>query len=230
MNGKSLNTRTSDILAALATDARRLRVGQRLPKEGEIPWNLVERVREDFNFMLDQPGVTMEIIGNAIGLSRGPLSRFRNAATREGFVGDLDKTTRQINTFLETIVRRRDAKLPDGFVKTKVAERMLTVIGKTIELSSIGVICADAGRGKSMTLRAATRIYPGSVLLRIRQHTKKPTGLAKAIGDAMRLRGLTRRLSARRAECDRERCKGTGPVPADRRGPPAQARGARAAP
>jgi hypothetical protein len=63
---------------------------------------------------------------------------------------------------------------------------MLVVISKAIELASIGVIYSDAGRGKSMTLRAAARIFPGSILLRIRHHTRSPAGLSLGLPDDRR--------------------------------------------
>ena len=195
MNDSTRN-RTADILAALASDDRRLRVGQKLPEQGEIPWELIERVRDDLNFMVSQPGITAKMVMAATGISKTRFHRFGRATSRESVRCDVDRITRQINTFLETIARRNEAQLPDGFVRTQVAERMLTIIGKTIELLSIGVIYADAGRGKSMTLEAATHIYPGSVLLRVRQHSRTPTGLAKALGKALQVRGLRDGFSA----------------------------------
>ncbi|MEM9415372.1 MAG: ATP-binding protein [Planctomycetota bacterium] len=202
------NTRTADILAALANDDRRLRVGQKLPEQGEIPWELVERVRDDLSFMVEQPGITAKMVMEATGISKTRYCRFGRATSRDSAKIDIDRITRQINVFLETVARRNAAKLPEGFVRTQVAERMLTIIGKTIELSSIGVIYADAGRGKSMTLEAAVELYAGSVLLRVRQHTRTPTGLAKAIGKALQVRGLRDGFSA--ASNVIQALKGTG--------------------
>ena len=185
-----------------------MRVGQKLPEQGPVPWELIERVREDLDFMVSQPGITAKMVMAATDISKTRYCRFGRATSREDFKGDIDRVTRQLNTFLETVARRNQAKLPDGFVRTQVAERMLTIIGKTIELMAIGVIYADAGRGKSVTLEAATQLYAGSVLIRVRQHTRTPTGLAKAIGGALQVRGLRDGFSA--ASNVIQTLKGTG--------------------
>jgi hypothetical protein len=188
-----LPDRMAEILDRIGEDARRLKVGQRLPQADPIPWEIIARVREDFDFMLGQPGLTMEMIGKALGpgYSRGSLSRFRNCTSREDYGPSIDKATRAINEFLELIARRRSSKLPSGFVETDVAKRMLVVIGKTIELASIGLIYADAGRGKSMTLKAASTIYPGSILVRVRQHSRTPTGIIKALAEATNIKAAS---------------------------------------
>jgi len=179
----------TDLLGRIAREARRLRVGQKLPPSGPLTWEQVAAVRDDFNFMLDQPGVTLDMIAKAMGpgFSRGPLSRFRNLESPGESSLDVDRVARGVNAFMETLARRRETRRPEGWVPTRVAERMLLVIARTIELASIGLIYSDAGRGKSMTLAAASMIHPGSILLRVRQSTRRPLGLARALGGQLNL-------------------------------------------
>ncbi|MEX0886052.1 MAG: AAA family ATPase [Phycisphaeraceae bacterium] len=184
-----MNTR-ADILEQLARQARKLRVGRNLPSHGELPWELVQQVQGDFRFMLEQPGVTLHKVAEALGpgYSRGPLSRFLNASSREQFSGDIDRVTRGINQFLETIARRREAKRPEGWVETEAARRMLLVIAKAVELCVMAIITGDAGRGKTMTMEAAADIHPGSIRVRVRQCSRTGAGLARQIGEALALR------------------------------------------
>jgi len=180
-----------EILEKLQNDARRLRIGQRLPTgDGELPWELIKRVQDDFCFLLSQPDVTMEQVAEAMGpgYSRGTLSRFKNMTSRQNSVGDLDRVTRGINQFMETIARRRQSAMPHGFVETDVARRILVVIAKTIDICSIGVITGDAGRGKSLTLQAAAAIHPGSILIRVLHSTRGPAGFIKHLADVLHLR------------------------------------------
>jgi hypothetical protein len=149
-----------DIIHKLATDARRLRLGKRLP-DGATPWELVQRVRADFLFLLEQ-GVTLEDVAHAMGdgYSRGTLSRFCNLIEPTDYASDLDRIVRGVNQFLETIARRQEAPKPEGWVETSGARHMLLVIAKAIELQAIGLIYSDAGLGKTLTLQAAA-IHPG---------------------------------------------------------------------
>ena len=150
---------TSKLLDQLAAEARRLKVGQKLPAEDPIPWEAIERVRDDFRYLLDNSSVTITALAEAAGdLSRGPLSRFRGCTSRQDFNGNLDHTARRVNQLMETLGRRALASVsdrPDGFVETEVARRILLVVSKTVEMQAMGLITSDAGRGK--TLNAAGR-------------------------------------------------------------------------
>lgn len=187
-----MNDRTREILDLIAQDERRLRVGQRLPSDGPIPFDTIKLVREDLAYVLTQQGVTIPKLCAALGepYTTKLITRFRHCSTRESFEGDIDEAARAINGFIELLARRSEAKLPNGFIETEVARRILVVVLKTIELASIGVIYAGAGRGKTMTLQAAAAIHKGSVLLRVRRQTRSSAGLAKALGEAIGLRHL----------------------------------------
>ena len=178
----------AEILDRLSDHARRLRVGQKLPADDPLPFDKIQQVRNDLLFLLETPGITLEQVSRAMGkgYSTVVLHAFK-AATDRHALGDIDRVTRGVNQFLETLARRNEAKLPEGFVETEVARRMLTVIERTAQLGSIGLIYSDAGRGKSMTLEAASMIWPGSILVRVRHTTRTPSGLAKHLANLLRL-------------------------------------------
>jgi len=85
-----------EIIDRLSTEARRLRVGQKLPERGAIPDELVMAVHADFVFMLEQPGVTIDLIAKAMGegFSRGSLSRFKNITDPADYNGDVERVVR----------------------------------------------------------------------------------------------------------------------------------------
>lgn len=183
-----MSTSTAEILDRLSDQARRLRVGHKLPADNPLPWEKIDQVRSDLVFLLEQPGVTMEQIARAMGRGFSPatLRTFRDATGREA-LGDIDRVARGVNQFLETLARRNESRRPEGFVETEVARRMLTVIERTAQLASIGLIYSDAGRGKSMTLEAASMIHPGAILVRVRHTTRSPAGLAKHLAAMLQL-------------------------------------------
>lgn len=206
------HTSAIELLDELARQGRLQCVGQVLPADRPLTWSQVERVRDELKLVLDQPDVTMDTISKALGegYSRGTLSRFINLRSAEECDGQTEHHARTINAWLETIGRRREVKerRPHGFVETEVARRMLAVIGKVNELCTIGLILGDAGRGKSMTLEAAQLIHPGSVLLRVRQSSRRPRGLSQQIGEALGLRGL--RVTSHAEERIIDTLRGTG--------------------
>jgi len=190
---------TVELLDSLARAGRLQRVGQVLPTDRPLTWQQIERVRDDLKVVMDQ-GITTEKVSQALGdgFSRGTLSRFLNLQSAEDCTGETERHARAINTWLETIARRRQVKdrKPQGFIQTEVARRMLAVIAKTTELCVMGVILSDAGRGKSMTLEAANMMHPGSILLRVRQSSQRPRGLLLQLGQALNLRGISRSAEA----------------------------------
>ncbi len=183
-----------ELFDQLARDARRLRVGQALPEDGKLTPEQIQAVQADLKFMLEQPGVTRLSVTDALGkgFARTSLWRFLKAnPLDDDNRADVDRIARGVNRFIETIARRSHSKLPAGFVETSAARKMLVVVEKCIELCAIGLIVSDAGRGKSMTLEAAKGIWPGTLLIRVRQASKSPTGLARQLADALELRCRT---------------------------------------
>jgi DNA transposition AAA+ family ATPase len=182
-----------DILSQIANEARRLRVARKLPPEGEpIPYNLVGQVQEDFRKFQDVTGLSLADVARRMGRGfSGPtLSSFANfdADKNREFKGDLDRITRGVNTFMESFARQATAPRPEGFITTAVADFMLKVIRKTIDLRSMSIISSDSGRGKTMTARAAASVYPGAVYVRVKRCARTAAGLADLLGSTPELR------------------------------------------
>lgn len=183
---------TTEILDNLQDNARRLKLGLKLPDADPIPWPVIEQVQRNLAEFLDQPGVTMVAISRASGLEgqrpigRWTLRSFLKYTCREDHpTGTLDRVVRRINGFMELMAQRESRRLPEGFVETKVAERMLLIIEKSTQLCSMAVIVGDSGRGKSLTVEAAKGIYPGTITLRISQSCRTPQGFTHALASAL---------------------------------------------
>ena len=181
---------TRDILDKIANDARRLRVARNLP-EGKLSWEWICRVRDDFRRFKDEQGLSLGQLSKRMGkgFSASVLSQFASLEAEDEYIGDIDRIVRGVNQAMETYVRSQEVVRPTGFVETAVANRMLNAIQLAIETRSIGVIWSDAGRGKTMTLKAAAQIFQGSILVRVCQPTRSMSGLARAIASELCLRG-----------------------------------------
>lgn len=181
-----------DILGQLADDARRHRVARILP-DGELDWDWIKRIQSDFNTFVEKHSLSLNDISRRMGRGFSPamLSGFRLVKTQDGYVGDIQRLARGLNQFMETFLRSLDAPRPKGWVETEVARRMLSLIKNAIEFRSIGLIYSDAGRGKTMTLQAASQIYSQAILIRVRRSTRTPNGIARQLCEALRIRAAT---------------------------------------
>lgn len=176
-----------DILDQLAQDARRLRVARKLP-DGPLSWDWIQRVQADYEAFLDAEGLSQVKIAKSLGVSAGTLSSFRNMAREDEYIGDRDKIARALNEYMERYARGKEVPRPDGLVSTQVAERMLSLIRNTISMRSIGLIYSDAGRGKTMVLKAANQLFHGSLYIRVRSTTRSVTGLANQLKSVAKVR------------------------------------------
>ncbi|MEM6334521.1 MAG: AAA family ATPase [Planctomycetota bacterium] len=182
----------ADLIAELRESARELKVSRNLPPHGQLTDEQIAQVRDDFARVLDLPGVTADRIGQALGegYSANTLVKLLEFESRESSkLRDPDRIARGVNAFLELIGQRAEGRLPRGFVKTAVAERMLTVIERTAILGFISVITGPPGVGKTMAIDVARSIVPGSVVLRIRATTKTPSAFIHALAAKLRLYG-----------------------------------------
>src|SRR5690606_20966631 len=100
---------------------------------------------------------------------------------------------------LEQIAQRKEARLPDGFVETRVARRMLTVVEQAVRLGGIGLIVAPSGIGKSNVFEAARQVFPGSVVVRVRETCRTGPGLIRHLAQALHVRGASNSISAQAA-------------------------------
>ncbi|MEO0586047.1 MAG: AAA family ATPase [Planctomycetota bacterium] len=182
----------ADLIAELREATRELKVGRNLPPAGRLTDEQIAQVRDDLARLLDLPGVTADRVGQALGdgYSGNTLVKLLEFEGRDSTkLRDPDRIARGVNAFHELIGQRSEGQLPRGFVKTAVAERMLTVIERTAILGFISVISGPPGVGKSMAIEAARSIVPGAVVLRIRATTKTPSAFIHALSTTLRLYG-----------------------------------------
>jgi len=183
---------SKDIIDQLHNDARRLRVARKLPI-GELSWDWVARVQEDFKIFKENNTLSLAAIAKSLGpgFSAPTLSAFLSMRSSDDYVGDLERIVRGLNRYMEMAVRAKESPRPAGFVETKVSNRILTLIQNAIELRSIGVVYGPAGVGKSMSLEAAHSIFPGSIMIRARATAKSLTRFAKLVALTMKIKKRT---------------------------------------
>lgn len=179
---------TKDIIDQLHDDARRLRVARKLP-DGQLEWEWIERVQSDFKTFKESHALSLDNIAKRLGQGYSPsvLSSFLAMKSGQEYIGDINRITRGLNQFMEQFARTKESPRPAGFVETRVAKRMLSLIQNAIELRAIGVIYGPSGVGKSMTFAAAASIFAGSILIRARSTARTPAPFARQMCDALRL-------------------------------------------
>lgn len=187
--GSSDNRKEDHILDALHEQARKLHMARMLP-DGELGWEWVQRIQEDFERFLKDTGYTLRKVSKKLGAGFSPpvLSQFRNMSGPDDYIGDRDRIVRKLNQFMEQEARNQAAPGPADFVETRVAKRMLTAIQNAIELRGIGLIYGPAGVGKTITLEAAVSIFAGSVMVRARSTTRSVGGFARHLAKAMKIK------------------------------------------
>jgi len=184
----------ADLLAELRDAARQLRLGRQLPMSGGISDEAWFAIQADFRRLLELEGVHMEKVAAAMGEGFSPatLRSFRDADARpSASKGEGDRVPRALNAFFELIAQRAEAKLPAGFVRTRVAERALTVIEQASIHGFVALITGPPGIGKSMAIEAARSLIPGLVVFRVRQSSRRPTALLRQVASTLGLKGAS---------------------------------------
>lgn len=182
---------SSDILNQIAQDARRLRVGQKLPPEGEpIPYEQIALVQQEFEKFLSVTGLSVADVAKRMGkgYSASTISTWRSHTKEREYKGNLDRVTRGVNQFMETYAQQATAPKTEGWVETTVAKHMINVIRKCISLRSMAIISSDSGRGKTLTFKAAESVYPGAVYLRVLRGTRTASGFAWQLAQDLGIR------------------------------------------
>lgn len=150
-----------------------------LPEDRPLTDKEVAAIAREFKAFRREHSLSLEALSKRLGsgFSAATLSHFENGHKR----GDHEKVARAVNAHMEVHARQAEAARPEGFVETRVAKRILTVIRTAIESRSIGVVTGSAGMGKTLTARTAHLAYPGSIYLRVTQSERRNTGLVQAL-------------------------------------------------
>lgn len=183
-------SREKNILDQIEHDARIMRRARMLPTDRRLTRDEIDQVARDVQAWMREEGRTLDSVSRALGKGFSPpvLSTFLKGDAR----GDGERLARSLNEFMERESRAGDASRPEGFVETRVAQRMLVVIRTAVETRSMGLIVGPAGMGKTLTAKAAHAIYTGSLYIRITQGERRNAGLIMSLA---RVLGVSRRGS-----------------------------------
>jgi len=171
--------RLPTVLESLAQRDRLLRRARMLPTDRALTPAEIDGVAVAFESFLREYRLTADSVAKALGRGFAPsvLSKFRNAINR----GDQEHVARAINGYMELHARRHEAKPPEGFVQTRVAELMQAVIERAVVAQAMALITGPAGVGKTMMLDAAAKMMTGSMLIRISLETKRGPGMLRRV-------------------------------------------------
>ena len=149
-----MNTSNNSILDRLAADARRRRVALNLPN-GTLTWEQMLVIRNQFQAMMDSHPKKISLTKAAKrlgdGYSYATLYSFMTASDEVTMKCNGQKVARALNSLCEQLALEMEAPKLDGFVETRVAQRILTLVRLTIQNKGISLVYSDAGRGKTKT-------------------------------------------------------------------------------
>ena len=106
-------------------------------------------VHKELDAYLDRTGASQASVARAIGMSSGQLSAWRKGT----YKGDAASTTRRIHQFLERQNEKASLGVSDLFVKTKNAERVLSLCKSAHIDHTLNILTSDSGMGKTISLK-----------------------------------------------------------------------------
>ncbi|MFA5187016.1 MAG: AAA family ATPase [Patescibacteria group bacterium] len=152
----------NEIQKSLAQDAQRTE--ERMPNE--MTHQTAVTVGQRLGEFMAASGYTQKEIGRKLGISTTAVSQFINGK----YNGSLEPIINKAVNFMDTAGRRNRRKKGE-FVQTTVARAIYTVIknteGFTDSECGIGVICGDAGHGKSKCLQEYVNANKNSVYVEL---------------------------------------------------------------
>jgi DNA transposition AAA+ family ATPase len=162
----------------LAQEAR-VTYGRILPKDGALSQTQIQQVRADTRAYLEQRGKPITWLARQAGKKLAPstLSEFLSGS----YAGDNDEVARTLNALLDNLIAADRAKVPQEWVELGAAKRMMRAIRKAYTDEAFSLIIGDSGYGKTLTMKAAHAMYPGSIYVRVDLDTSEPSALLHAI-------------------------------------------------
>lgn len=155
-----------------------------LPTNRPLTPDEIAQVARDFKRWLSETRRSMGAVSKTLGEGFSPsvLSQFGSAV----YKGDCEKIARAVNEYMERHAVAAEASLPEDFVETDIARRILTVCRTTITsamsgVGSIGLVTGPAGYGKTKTAEAATRLWHGAIYIRVNSTSRRAPGLINTL-------------------------------------------------
>lgn len=160
-----------------------------LPTERALTPGEIDQVARDFKRWLAETRRSLASVSKALGEGYAPstLSQF----TTGHYKGDAEKCARAVNEYMERHAVAAESGLPEDFVETDIARRILTVCRVTIThamggsagggVGTIGLVTGPAGYGKTKTAEAAVRLWHGAILVRVTSTCARAPGMINTL-------------------------------------------------
>jgi len=151
------------------------------------------------------------VAADSIGVNRSYLENIvngRNKVKKPGARRRADKVLRGIDRWIGLFEARAKAPGTPGFVKSEVARSIMGAARMIAECQVIGIIVADPGIGKTMTLEAIVGQIPGSLIVTINDGTSTVAWFFRELASILNTDAKTSRSENRRAIV--KRLNGTG--------------------
>lgn len=170
----------------------------------------LELAREFVNREIEKGTVSAGQLARRTGAHAGAISSFRNRKWK-GSPGTLCRLASDLCKAINAIQRQReaDATRIGGFVQTRVAEAIFSLVEYARKRRLLAAFCLPAGMGKSIALEAIRDSTPGAILLTA-THTR---GSVKSflqlwarllgVGEGGRAEDIQDRIVARLSDTDR---------------------------
>lgn len=142
----------------LADNQRVLVEARMLPTARPLTPEEITGVRDAFvAYLAANPEIPAAQVAREIKYSDSVISGWQKGV----YKGDVQKVTVAINNWLERDARRRRGRLPDGYVKTWVAETIKSITETCHKRCMMGAIIAPSGSGKTMVLKVLAQEMRG---------------------------------------------------------------------
>jgi DNA transposition AAA+ family ATPase len=168
-------------LEALAQDARIERLSRMTQTEAPTPESLQASI-ENIRRYQAAKSLSNKQLGKMGGLSASVISELLAGKYR----GDVAAAVRKLEAAISDALLKRSGPGEAGFVMTRIAREIFSVVKYTSKLSGIGLLTGESGLGKSKALRAVMRMeFPSGALVEINEGCASPMNFCRALLKSM---------------------------------------------
>jgi DNA transposition AAA+ family ATPase len=184
---EQIGHRVADELAreAQAKEARML------PTTGAIAPEQMAHAIAKISGYIKERSLTLKQVSDEIGYGQSTISSVLSGK----YNGDNDKLVRIVYRWMIERPEKHRAGMPTGFVSTKVADRMLAIIGKVRETGTMGAVVGPSGASKSMVAQVACAKFPGTALFELSVAHKQPGSIMNLMVRHYKVRGRRNRMA-----------------------------------
>lgn len=135
--------------------------------------------RELLRKHMEATGKTQSEVARAIGVSAATLSGF----LRNTYAGNVEEVAVRVLDYLQREGKRLVAPQEPGFVMTSIAADVMTVAEYTHMHGCLGLVCGDAGIGKTTALMKYAQDHPDVIFIRARVDLKSAKAIIEELVD-----------------------------------------------